>query len=112
MRSECVCVEWPISTAFVGSEVVIAGVLFHAEAQRKTRRPQRRKPEVPPLRSLRSLRLCVKLAFPNARLELLGDALALQEEEQVVAAAGLRVRARHVEPTERVYVDERARALT
>src|SRR5437773_12091116 len=45
------------------------------------------------------------------RLQLLRDRLLLREEIQVLAAPGLRVRARHVEAAEGVDPDEGARAL-
>src|SRR5205085_6719425 len=54
-----------------------------------------------PRRALRSTRLP----------ELLRDALRLQEQQQVVASAGLRVGAAHVEAAERVRADDRAGAL-
>src|SRR6516165_12615466 len=43
--------------------------------------------------------------------DLLGDALGLQEKQQVVAAAGLGVGAAHVEAAERVGADDRAGGL-
>src|ERR1035437_7608329 len=47
----------------------------------------------------------------NRALKLLRDRLRLQEQPEVVAPAGLAVRAGHVEPAERVDADEGARAL-
>ena len=43
--------------------------------------------------------------------DLLRDRLGLGEEVEVLAPAGLRIRARHVEAAEGVHADERARAL-
>src|SRR5438094_6835625 len=42
---------------------------------------------------------------------LLGDALGLQEQQQVIAAAGLGIGAAHVEPAEGMRPYDRARAL-
>src|SRR6266542_2800292 len=42
---------------------------------------------------------------------LLGDRLRLREEVEILATAGLRVGAGHVEAAERVHADERSRAL-
>src|SRR5664280_37820 len=54
-------------------------------------------------------------SFPKPRarrpLQPLGNRLGLQEETEVVAPAGLAVRAGHVEAAEGVDADERARAL-
>jgi hypothetical protein len=44
-------------------------------------------------------------------LQFLGDRLGLHEKQQVVAPAGLRVCARHIEAAERMHVDERAGTL-
>src|SRR5690349_7744762 len=41
-------------------------------------------------------------------LELLGDTLALQKQQQIIAATDLRVGAGHVEAAERVRADHRA----
>src|SRR5947209_10716366 len=58
-----------------------------------------------PLNHSPLLRLRVTVA------DFLGSDFGLEEEAEVVAPAGLRVSAAHVEAAERVYADERARAL-
>src|SRR5215467_3286129 len=49
------------------------------------------------------------LALP--RLDLSRDRLGLQKQAEVVAAAGLRIGAGHVEAAERLYADQRAGAF-
>src|ERR1039458_6393781 len=50
-------------------------------------------------------------AFSAARLQLLPDGFSLAEQIQVIRAARLGIRARHVEPAEGVRAHNRAGAL-
>src|SRR6185369_5815809 len=49
--------------------------------------------------------------FPRLLDDFLTDRLALRKQQQVIRAAGLRIRSRHIEAAERMRTDNRARAF-
>src|SRR4051812_21568085 len=47
----------------------------------------------------------------NSLCDLLADGLGLREQVEIIRSAGLRVRSRHIETTERMRADHGSRAL-